>query len=60
MPRHWPRCKVEALVFSLRNKPEQNMSRHLVTHCRRRQAEALVETLPIRLAEVFDTVNHIV
>ena len=60
MPRHWKKCKAEALVFSLRNKTEQNMSRHLVTHWRRGEAEALVETLPIRLAEVFDTVNHIV
>ena len=29
---HWPRCKAEALVDSLRHKPEQNMSGHMVTH----------------------------
>ena len=52
MPTHWPRCKAEALVDSQRNKPEQNISRHLVTNSPRWQAEALVDTLPYRLENI--------
>ena len=52
MLTHSPRSKAEALVYSLSNKLEKNMSRYFVTHWPRRQAEALVNTLPNRLAEI--------
>ena len=39
-------------MYSLRNRQAQNRSRHLVTHWPRCEADALVGTLPNRLAEI--------
>ena len=39
MPTHWPRCKAEALVYSLGDRLEQKRSRHLVTQWPRREAK---------------------
>ena len=38
MPTHWPRCKAEALVYSLGDRLAQKRSRHLVTQWPRREA----------------------
>ena len=45
MPTHWPRCKAEALVYSLGDRRKrQKRSRHLVTQWPRREANVNTDT----------------
>ena len=44
MPAHWPRCKAQALVYSLGDRLAQKRSRHLVTQWPRREANVNTDT----------------